>query len=180
MRNEAYEDIMSLRGFDEFKALAGRLSQLAANRRSLPEANIRVPNFLFVEAPGAGVTTQIRLLTRLLQETRLMRFTGEKRFFEWVLGEDAFEPGGGFDRLLRQVNALLRENGYRVGNADCIVIAQRPKLAPYIPAMRQILSQAMGIDFTRVSVKATTEEGLGFSGQGLGIAAQAVVLLEET
>ena len=67
MRNEAYEDIMSLRGFDEFKALAGRLSQLAANRRSLPEANIRVPNFLFVEAPGAGVTTQIRLLTRLLQ-----------------------------------------------------------------------------------------------------------------
>ena len=94
--------------------------------------------------------------------------------------KDPAYEGADSIELLRQVNALLRENGYRVGNADCTVIAQRPKLAPYIPAMRQILSQAMGIDFTRVSVKATTEEGLGFSGQGLGIAAQAVVLLEET
>lgn len=81
--------------------------------------------------------------------------------------------------LLRKVTAVLAENGYRVGNVDCTVIAQRPKLAPHIPQMRQILAGAMGLEVSRVSVKATTEEGLGFSGQGLGIAAQAVALIEE-
>jgi 2-C-methyl-D-erythritol 2,4-cyclodiphosphate synthase len=81
--------------------------------------------------------------------------------------------------LLMQVVSLLRANGFRVGNTDCTVIAQRPKLAPYIPAMRQRLADAMGIDVSCVSVKATTEEGLGFSGEGLGIAAQAVALLME-
>lgn len=81
--------------------------------------------------------------------------------------------------LLRKVVSLLQEKGYRIGNTDCTVIAQRPKLAPYIPAMRARLADAMGIDVERVSVKATTEEGLGFSGEGLGIAAQAVALLEE-
>ena len=80
--------------------------------------------------------------------------------------------------LLKKVVSLLREKGYRVGNTDCTVIAQRPKLAPYIPAMRARLAEAMGIEVDRVSVKATTEEGLGFSGEGLGIAAQAVALLE--
>lgn len=81
--------------------------------------------------------------------------------------------------LLRQVVSLLRIRGFRVGNTDCTVIAQRPKLAPYIPAMRERLAEAMGIDAEHVSVKATTEEGLGFSGEGLGIAAQAVALLED-
>ncbi len=81
--------------------------------------------------------------------------------------------------LLKKVVSHLREKGYRVGNTDCTVIAQRPKLAPYIPAMRACLADAMGIAVDRVSVKATTEEGLGFSGEGLGIAAQAVALLEE-
>lgn len=79
--------------------------------------------------------------------------------------------------LLRCVTALLRERGYRIGNTDCTVIAQRPKLAPYIPAMRQRLAEAMGIPVECVSVKATTEEGLGFTGEGQGIAAQAVALL---
>ena len=82
--------------------------------------------------------------------------------------------------LLKQVISLLQEKGYRVDNTDCTVIAQRPKLAPFIPSMRARLSDAMGIEAERVSVKATTEEGLGFSGEGLGIAAQAVALLEES
>ena len=82
--------------------------------------------------------------------------------------------------LLKQVISLLHEKGYRVVNTDCTVIAQRPKLAPFIPAMRARLSDAMGVEAERVSVKATTEEGLGFSGEGLGIAAQAVALLEES
>ena len=82
-------------------------------------------------------------------------------------------------RLLERVTAVLAENGYRVGNVDCTVIAQRPKLAPHILNMRENLAKAMGIEVGRVSVKATTEEGLGFSGEGLGIAAHAVALIEE-
>ena len=82
-------------------------------------------------------------------------------------------------KLLRQVTRLLAEKGWKLGNADVTVIAQRPKLAPHIPAMRQILADAMGVEPGRVSVKATTEEGLGFSGEGLGIAAHAVALIEE-
>lgn len=81
--------------------------------------------------------------------------------------------------LLRHVCAVLREKGFRVGNVDCTVIAQRPKLAPHIADMRQILADAMGVEITQVSVKATTEEKLGFTGEGLGIAAHAVALIEE-
>ena len=82
--------------------------------------------------------------------------------------------------LLGRVCALLRQKGYRVGNCDCTVIAQRPKLAPYIPAMRENIASALGIPTDRVSVKATTEEGLGFTGEGAGIAAQAIALLLES
>ena len=80
--------------------------------------------------------------------------------------------------LLREVTRVIREHGYTVGNIDCTVIAQRPKLAPYIQQMREILAQAMGTELERVSVKATTEEKLGFTGEGLGIAAHAVALIE--
>ncbi|MBQ3702466.1 MAG: 2-C-methyl-D-erythritol 2,4-cyclodiphosphate synthase [Oscillospiraceae bacterium] len=80
--------------------------------------------------------------------------------------------------LLREVCRVIREAGYQVGNVDCTVIAQRPKLAPFIPQMREKLASAMGIAPDHVSVKATTEEGLGFSGEGLGIAAHAVALIE--
>ena len=91
--------------------------------------------------------------------------------------DPAFE-GADSVRLLRRVCGVLRDQGYRVGNVDCTVIAQRPKLAPHIPAMREKLAAAMGLSPDRVSVKATTEEGLGFSGEGLGIAAHAVALIE--
>ena len=80
--------------------------------------------------------------------------------------------------LLKHVRTVLTEAGYRIGNVDCTVIAQRPKLAPHIPLMREKLAAAMEIPTDRVSVKATTEEGLGFSGEGLGIAAHAVALIE--
>ena len=79
--------------------------------------------------------------------------------------------------LLRAVTALLREKGWRVGNVDATVIAQRPKLAPYREEMRQNLAAAMEIDADAVSIKATTEEGLGFTGSGEGMAAMAVALL---
>ena len=81
--------------------------------------------------------------------------------------------------LLDQVTALLAERGWRVGNVDATVIAQRPKLASYIPQMRANLARRMGVELEQVNVKATTEEGLGFTGSGEGIAAHAVVLLEK-
>ena len=81
--------------------------------------------------------------------------------------------------LLKKVSALIREHGYTLSNADCTVIAQRPRLSPYIDEMRKRVAEAAGVDVGRVSVKATTEEKLGFTGEGLGIAAHAVVLLEE-
>jgi 2-C-methyl-D-erythritol 2,4-cyclodiphosphate synthase len=80
--------------------------------------------------------------------------------------------------LTRAVAAMIREHGYRVGNVDCTILAQRPKLAPYIPQMRQTIAETLDVALDRVSVKATTEEGLGFTGEGLGIAVHAVALLE--
>lgn len=80
--------------------------------------------------------------------------------------------------LLRRVGELLREHGYAVGNIDATVIAQAPKLAPHIPAMRQNIAGALGLELGCVSVKATTEERLGFTGDGSGIAAHAVCLIE--
>ena len=81
--------------------------------------------------------------------------------------------------LLQRVTEVLMENGYAVGNVDATVLAQRPKLAPHIPALLERLAQAMGISTDQVSVKATTEEGLGFTGAGEGIAAHAVALIEK-
>lgn len=80
--------------------------------------------------------------------------------------------------LLREVDRRLTEAGYRLGNLDVTVIAQRPKLAPYINQMRQNLTAALRTELQNVSVKATTEEHLGFTGSGEGIAAHAVCLLE--
>ena len=82
-------------------------------------------------------------------------------------------------KLLDAVVEQLEENGFRVGNVDVTVIAQAPKLAPFVPQMRQNLARRMKVSPDRVSVKATTEERLGFTGQGEGIAAHAVALVEE-
>ena len=81
--------------------------------------------------------------------------------------------------LAREVAKLLQAKNYRIGNVDATILAQAPKLAPHIPQMRENLALALGIPTDAVSVKATTEEGLGFTGTGEGIAAHAVCLLEE-
>ena len=80
--------------------------------------------------------------------------------------------------LLKEVMKRIRAEGYRLGNADITVLAQAPKLAPHILNMRKHLAEAMECDLDQISVKATTEEGLGFTGAKEGIAAHAVVLLE--
>ena len=82
-------------------------------------------------------------------------------------------------KLLALVAELLKNEGYSVCNVDATVLAQRPKLAPFIPQMRQNIAEAIGVDLEQVSVKATTEEGLGFTGEGLGIAAHSVCLIEK-
>ena len=82
--------------------------------------------------------------------------------------------------LLKHVCALLYEKGYRIGNLDATIIAQKPKLAPYLPAMTETLEETMGLEPGRLNLKATTEERLGFTGREEGIAAHCVCLLEES
>lgn len=91
---------------------------------------------------------------------------------------DAAYAGADSVALLRQVAALLAQRGFAVVNLDATVLAQAPKLAPYRAQMQANLAAALGIPAGRVSVKATTEEGLGFTGAGEGIAAHAVALVE--
>ena len=93
---------------------------------------------------------------------------------------DSDERYAGADslRLLTEVARLLNEAGYRLVNADCTILAQRPKLMPHLPQMRTNIARALEADVDAISVKATTEEGLGFTGDGSGIAAHAVVLIE--
>ena len=99
--------IGQLRGLEEFKALARRLQFVAENKRKLPMSRIQLPNYLFIEAPGCGVTTHIRMITDLLQELRLIPFEGDRRCFEWVLDESAFrEKDGGFQRLLDEITIM--------------------------------------------------------------------------
>ena len=80
--------------------------------------------------------------------------------------------------LLKHVGALLRDNGFTIGNIDATIIAQKPKLAPFRPQMTANVAQALEISENQVCIKATTEEGLGFTGRQEGIAAQAIVLLQ--
>lgn len=80
-------------------------------------------------------------------------------------------------RLLRNVGELLEREGYVIENIDATIIAQRPKLAPYRPRMAENITRALKLEEGRVNVKATTEEGLGFTGSGEGISAQAITLL---
>ncbi len=82
-------------------------------------------------------------------------------------------------KLLIEVNKRLREKKYKVNNIDSIIIAEKPKMAPYIEEIRQNISTALNVDIDCINVKATTTESLGFTGKGEGIAAQAVVSVEK-
>ena len=80
--------------------------------------------------------------------------------------------------LLRKVVELIKSNGYEVGNVDATIIAQKPKMAPYIDEMRKNIAQDLGVDISFVSVKATTEEGLGLAGRGIGAHANVLLVME--
>lgn len=79
--------------------------------------------------------------------------------------------------LLKHVGNLLTEHNYKIGNIDATIIAQRPKMAPHISKMRENIASALNISIDQINVKATTEEGLGFTGEGLGISSQSICLL---
>ena len=79
--------------------------------------------------------------------------------------------------LLKHVGNLLSTHNYKIGNIDATIIAQKPKMAPHIPTMRENIASALNITLDQINVKATTEEGLGFTGEGLGISSQAICLL---
>lgn len=97
-----------------------------------------------------------------------------------VLFPDSDERYSGADsmELMREVAVRLRVRGFRIGNIDSTVTAQAPRLMPHIPEMRRRIAEALGVDTAQISVKATTEEGLGFTGEGRGISAYAVSLLD--
>lgn len=80
--------------------------------------------------------------------------------------------------LLKEVGKLLKENGYEIENIDSTIIAQKPKMAPHIKTMVKNIAEALNIDENRVNVKATTEEGLGFTGRGEGISSQSICLIK--
>ena len=82
-------------------------------------------------------------------------------------------------KLLSETVKILKENGYKIGNIDSIIVAQAPKMRPHIDKMRENIATACGVDLSKISVKATTEEWLGFTGSGEGISAKAVALIEE-
>jgi 2-C-methyl-D-erythritol 2,4-cyclodiphosphate synthase len=94
--------------------------------------------------------------------------------------DDPSFEGADSRQLLRQVVAQVEEHGYALGNADITIIAQAPKLAPHIAAMRQNLAEDLGCNMAQINVKATTTEKLGFVGREEGIAVHAVVLLQES
>ena len=81
-------------------------------------------------------------------------------------------------KLLEEVGKLLLSNGYSINNIDSSIIAQKPKMAPFIQQMRENIANALNIDLMQINVKATTEEGLGFTGNGEGISSQSICLLE--
>jgi 2-C-methyl-D-erythritol 2,4-cyclodiphosphate synthase len=91
--------------------------------------------------------------------------------------DERWKGAAGVD-LLTRARTRVREAGYRVANVDATVIAEEPRLAPHVMGMRRVLAEALQIDITDVSVKATTTDGMGFTGSGEGVAASAVVLLE--
>jgi len=82
--------------------------------------------------------------------------------------------------LLKIVSELLRSKGYTLGNADITIVLESPRIAPYVERMQAVVATAVGVDVTQISVKATTEEKLGFTGNGTGISASAVVLINNT
>ena len=149
-------------GYDVHKLAAGR---------KLILGGVEIPHEFGLEAHSDGDVLIHAIMDALLGAAALgdigQHFPGTAEFKDISSVE-----------LLKRVCALIKEKNYAIGNVDSIVVAEKPKLAPHILQMRQRLAEVMQVDVDAVSVKATTEEGLGFTGTRQGIAAYAVVSLE--
>ena len=145
--------------------------KLAADRK-LILGGVEIPHEFGLEAHSDGDVLIHAIMDALLGAAALgdigQHFPGTAEFKDISSVE-----------LLKRVCALIKEKNYSIGNVDSIVVAEKPKLAPHILQMRQRLAEVMQVDVDAVSVKATTEEGLGFTGTRQGIAAYAVVSLEK-
>lgn len=97
----------------------------------------------------------------------------------WFPDTDPKWEGVNSQIILKEVGRMMDEKGYKIGNLDSLILIERPKMAPYIQQMRENFAQALGCDASKISIKATRGEGMGFVGRGEGVLAQAVVLLEE-
>ena len=142
---------------------------------------------------AAGYATRLYPLTENFPKPLLK--VGEKTILDWLIDDidaaglgdigrhfpdtDPQYKGADSRVLLRHVVKLVRENGYFISNVDVTMIAQKPKLKDHIPQMVENIAAAVGIAPGRVNVKATTEEKLGFTGEGLGMSCHAVCLLDE-
>ena len=98
---------------------------------------------------------------------------------KWFPDTDPKWEGMNSQIILKEVARMMKEKGYHMGNADCLVLIEKPKMAPHIQKMRENFALALDCPIDQISVKATRGEGLGFVGRGEGVCAQAVVLLEE-
>lgn len=150
-------------GYDVHKLAAGR---------KLILGGVEIPHELGLEAHSDGDVLIHAIMDALLGAAALgdigQHFPGTAEFKDISSVE-----------LLKRVCAIIKEKNYSIGNVDSIVVAEKPKLAPHILQMRQRLADVMQVDVDAVSVKATTEEGLGFTGTRQGISAYAVVSLEK-
>ena len=150
-------------GYDVHKLAAGR---------KLILGGVEIPHEFGLEAHSDGDVLIHAIMDALLGAAALgdigQHFPGTAEFKDISSVE-----------LLKRVCALIKEKNYSIGNVDSIVVAEKPKLAPHVMQMRQRLAAVMQVDVDAVSVKATTEEGLGFTGTRQGIAAYAVVSLEK-
>ena len=97
----------------------------------------------------------------------------------WFPDTDPKWEGVNSQIILKAVAGMMKERGYHLGNADCLILIEKPKMAPHIQKMRENFAEALDCDISRISVKATRGEGLGFVGRMEGVMAQAIVLLEE-
>ncbi|MBP3890607.1 MAG: 2-C-methyl-D-erythritol 2,4-cyclodiphosphate synthase [Solobacterium sp.] len=98
---------------------------------------------------------------------------------KWFPDTDEKWKGVNSQIILKEVGRMMKEKGYRIGNVDSLILIEKPKMAPHIEAMRQNFAEALDCPISKISVKATRGEGLGFVGREEGVLAQAVVLLEE-
>ena len=149
-------------GYDAHRLVAGR---------KLILGGVEIPHDL-----GLDGHSDADVLTHAIMDALLGALALGDIGLHFPPGDAAFK-GASSIKLLREVAGMVEAQGFALGNLDATVIAQKPKLAGYIPNMRENLAGALGVPAGRVSVKATTEEGMGFTGVGQGIAAHCVVLL---